>query len=191
MTNTIDARAAIAEWFETDFKDAAKATTKTSRLEDGRLSYSFSVVNNSGFDFDRFSFRIKVIDRTNNVEIGTASINAGKWAPGEKKSFKSRLSIPPGVKNLSFVMYANSLDYEAMPADGAAPVIQVQDVSDTLKDIGEALTGADGSGGDYTGSNTGSILGDSFGKHDRTDAGGNTGTGKGTADPAARPGEDG
>ena len=44
MTNAIDARAAIAEWFETDFKDSAKATTKTSRLEDGRLSYSFSVV---------------------------------------------------------------------------------------------------------------------------------------------------
>ena len=67
MTNTIDARAAIAEWFETDFKDAAKATTKTSRLEDGRLSYSFSVVNNSGFDFDRFSFRIKVIDRMSSI----------------------------------------------------------------------------------------------------------------------------
>ena len=47
MTNAIDARAAIAEWFETDFKDSAKATTKTSRLDDGRLSYSFSVVNNS------------------------------------------------------------------------------------------------------------------------------------------------
>ena len=111
MTNAIDARAAIAEWFETDFKDSAKATTKTSRLEDGRLSYSFSVVNNSGFDFDRFSFKIKVIDRTNNVEIGTASINAGQWASGEKKNFKSKLSIPAGVRNLSFVMYANSLDY--------------------------------------------------------------------------------
>ena len=165
MTNTIDARAAIAEWFETDFKDAAKATTKTSRLEDGRLSYSFSVVNNSGFDFDRFSFRIKVIDRTNNVEIGTASINAGKWAPGEKKSFKSRLSIPPGVKNLSFVMYANSLDYEAMPADGAAPVIQVQDVSDTLKDIGDAITGADGSGG---------VFGELFGTGGMPQSGGKT-----------------
>ena len=45
MTNAIDARAAIAEWFETDFKDSAKATTKTSRLEDGRLSYSFSAVS--------------------------------------------------------------------------------------------------------------------------------------------------
>ncbi len=145
MTNAIDARAAIAEWFETDFKDAAKATTKTSRLDDGRLSYSFSVVNNSGFDFDKFSFKIKVIDRTNNVEIGTASINAGKWASGEKKNFRSRLSIPEGVRNLSFVMYANSLDYQAMPTDGAAPVIR--DAAGTIRDIGDAITGADGSGG--------------------------------------------
>ncbi len=145
MTNAIDARAAIAEWFETDFKDAAKATTKTSRLEDGRLSYSFSVVNNSGFDFEKFSFKIKVIDRTNNMEIGTASINAGKWASGEKKTFKSRLVIPAGVRNLSFVMFANSLDYTAIPADGAVPV--VREVSGTLKDIGDAISGADGSGG--------------------------------------------
>lgn len=145
MTNAIDARAAIAEWFETDFKDAAKATTKTSRLEDGRLSYSFSVVNNSGFDFDKFSFKIKVIDRTNNVEIGTASINAGKWASGEKKNFKSKLAVPPGVRNLSFVMYANSLDYEAIPADGAAAV--TRSAGDTFRDIGDAISGADGSGG--------------------------------------------
>jgi hypothetical protein len=145
MTNAIDARAAIAEWFETDFKDAAKATTKTSRLEDGRLSYSFSVVNNSGFDFEKFSFKIKVIDRTNNMEIGTASINAGKWASGEKKNFKSRLAIPAGVRNLSFVMYANSLDYTAIPADGVVPV--VREASGTIKDIGDAITGADGSGG--------------------------------------------
>ena len=145
MTNTIDARAAIAEWFETDFKDSAKATTKTSRLEDGRLNYSFSVVNNSGFDFDKFSFKIKVIDRTNNREIGTASINAGKWAMGEKKNFKSRLAVPAGVRNLSFVMYANSLDYEAMPADGAAPV--VQNPGKMYRDIGDVITGADGSGG--------------------------------------------
>jgi hypothetical protein len=152
MTNAIDARAAIAEWFETDFKESAKATTKTSRLEDGRLSYSFSVVNNSGFDFDKFSFKIKVIDRTNNVEIGTAAINAGKWASGEKKNFKSKLSIPAGVRNLSFVMYANSLDYLAMPADGVVPV--VREASGTLKDIGDAITGADGSGGVFGGRDT-------------------------------------
>ncbi|MBR1986930.1 MAG: hypothetical protein IKA24_08635, partial [Mogibacterium sp.] len=163
MTNAIDARAAIAEWFETDFKDSAKATTKTSRLEDGRLSYSFSVVNDSGFDFDRFSFKIKVIDRTNNVEIGTASINAGKWAAGEKKSFKSRLAIPPGVRNLSFVMYANSLDYEAMPADGAAPV--VQNPSGSFRDIGDILTGADGSGG---------VFGELFGTGGMPQSGGKT-----------------
>ena len=155
MTNTIDARAAIAEWFETDFKDAAKATTKTSRLEDGRLSYSFSVVNNSGFDFGRFSFKIKVIDRTNNVEIGTASINAGKWASGEKKNFRSRLSIPEGVRNLSFVMYANSLDYEAVPADGGL----------VIRDISDAITGADGSGG---------VFGELFGTGGMPQPGGKT-----------------
>ena len=169
MTNAIDARAAIAEWFETDFKDSAKATTKTSRLEDGRLSYSFSVVNNSGFDFDKFSFKIKVIDRTNNVEIGTASINAGKWASGEKKNFKSRLAIPEGVKNLSFVMYANSLDYEAMPADGAAPV--VQEASGSFKDLGDILTGADGSGG---------VFGELFGTGGMPASGGKTVTTKTT-----------
>ena len=163
MTNAIDARAAIAEWFETDFKDSAKATTKTSRLEDGRLSYSFSVVNNSGFDFDRFSFKIKVIDRTNNREIGTASINAGKWASGEKKNFKSKLAIPAGVRNLSFVMYANSLDYEAMPADGAAPV--VREVGDAFRDFGEAITGADGSGG---------VFGELFGTGGMPQPGGKT-----------------
>ncbi len=145
MTNVLDARAAITEWFETDFKDAAKATTKTSRLEDGRLSYRFSVVNNSGFNFDKFSFKIKVIDKTNNREIGTASINAGQWAAGEKKNFKSRLTIPADVRSLSFVMYANSLDYEASPADDMS--YSVKEVTDTLKDIGDAITGADGSGG--------------------------------------------
>ncbi|MBR3126431.1 MAG: hypothetical protein IKF42_13550 [Mogibacterium sp.] len=169
MTNTIDARAAIAEWFETDFKDAAKATTKTSRLEDGRLSYSFSVVNNSGFDFEKFSFKIKVIDRTNNMEIGTASINAGKWAGGEKKTFKSRLTIPAGVRNLSFVMYANSLDYTAIPADGVVPV--VREVSGTLQDIGDAITGADGSGG---------VFGELFGTGGMPGSGGKTVTTKTT-----------
>ena len=95
----------ITDWFESDFKEAAKATTKTSRLDDGKLSYSFSVVNESGFDFDKFAFKIKVIDKTNNKEIGTARINAGKWASGEKKNFKSRLSIPADARSLSFVMY--------------------------------------------------------------------------------------
>ena len=141
----LDQHKAITDWFETDFKEAAKATTKTSRLEDGRLSYSFSVVNGSGFDFDRFAFRIKVIDKTNDREIGTAKINAGKWAAGEKKNFKSRLSIPADAKSLSFVMYSNSLDYEAAPA--GAMQTAGNDLGDALKGMGEALTGADGSGG--------------------------------------------
>ena len=140
-----DERQAITEWFESDFKEAAKATTKTSRLDDGKLSYSFSVANNSGFDFDRFSFKIKVLDKTNNKEIGTAKINAGKWANGEKKNFKSRLSIPADVKSLSFVMYSNSLEYEAAPSGSLESA--AKDVGDVLKDMGDAITGADGSGG--------------------------------------------
>ena len=163
MTNAIDARAAIAEWFETDFKDSAKATTKISELEDGRLNYSFSVVNNSGFDFDKFSFKIKVIDRTNNVEIGTATINAGKWTSGQKKTFRSRLAVPPGVRNLSFKMLASALDYEAMPADGAAPV--VRKAPGTIKDIGDVITGADGSGG---------VFGELFGTGGMPQSGGKT-----------------
>ena len=141
----LDQHKAITDWFETDFKEAAKATTKTSRLEDGRLSYSFSVVNGSGYDFDRFAFKIKVIDKTNNREIGTARINAGKWASGEKKNFKSRLSIPADAKSLSFVMYSNSLDYEAAPAGTLQPA--GNDLGDALRGMGEALSGADGSGG--------------------------------------------
>ena len=145
MTETISERKAITDWFETNFKEAAKATTKTSRLDDGKLSYSFSVVNDSGFDFDHFSFRIKVIDKTNNKEIGTAKINAGRWASGEKKNFKSRLVIPADVRSLSFVMYSNSLEYEAVP-EGSFPEGS-GNVSDALRGMGEALSGADGSGG--------------------------------------------
>jgi len=144
MTEAITERKAITDWFETDFKEAAKATTRTSRLEDGRLSYSFSVVNNSGFDFDRFSFKIKVIDKTNNKEIGTAKINAGKWASGEKKNFRSRLTIPADARSLSFVMYSNSLEYEAQ---GDSLSQAAGDLGDALRGMGEALSGADGSGG--------------------------------------------
>ena len=146
MTNAIDMRAAVTEWFESDFKDAAKATTKTSRLDDGRLSYSFSVVNNSGFDFGSFSFKIKVIDKTNNREIGTASIDAGRWMSGEKKNFKSKLSIPADVRSLSFVMYANSLDYEAVPVDEMGGFSD-RDADETWGDIEEAFTGMEGGGG--------------------------------------------
>ena len=152
MTQALTEREAITEWFESDFKEAAKATTKTSRLEDGRLSYRFSVVNNSGFDFDKFSFKIKVINKTNNTEIGTASINAGSWASGEKKNFKSRLAVPADAKSLSFVMYANSLDYEARPSDELSTLLRdaddtVREVGDAFRGLGEAITGADGSGG--------------------------------------------
>ena len=143
--DVLSVREAVTEWFETDFKESAKATTKTSRLEDGKLSYRFSVVNNSGFDFDKFSFKIKVINKTDNTEIGTASINAGQWASGEKKNFKSRLAIPADARSLSFVMYSNSLEYEARQADVIPD--SLKDVTDALRGMGEAITGADGSGG--------------------------------------------
>ncbi|MBQ9272176.1 MAG: hypothetical protein IJ227_00445, partial [Mogibacterium sp.] len=145
MNDVLNERTAITEWFESDFKEAAKATTKTKRLDDGKLGYSFSVVNNSGFDFDKFSFKIKVINKSDNTELGTASIHAGSWASGEKKTFRSRLSIPPDAKSLSFVMYANSLDYEARLSDEAADTIQ--EVTDAFRGIGEVFTGEDGSGG--------------------------------------------
>lgn len=152
MTEVLNERAAITEWFERDFKEAAKATTRTSRLQDGRLSYGFSVVNNSGFDFDSFSFKIKVINRTNNTEIGTAVINAGPWKSGEKKNFRSHLSIPADARSLSFVMYANSLEYEARPTDELSTMLRdadgtVREVGDAFRGLGEAITGADGSGG--------------------------------------------
>lgn len=145
MTNAMGMGQAITEWFETDFKEAAKATTKTQRLDDGRLAYSFSVTNNSGFDFSKFSFRIKVIDKDRNAELGTASIKAGAWAEGETKNFKSRLFIPDNVRSLSFVMYANSLDFEARPTDSFME--SFKDMGELIQGMGDALTGADGSGG--------------------------------------------
>ena len=142
---TLNERKVITDWFESDFKESAKATTRTSRLEDGRLSYGFSVVNNSGFDFDKFSFRIKVINKTTGMEIGSAKINAGKWARGEKKTFRSRLTIPADVRSLSFVMFANSLEYELTPV--YAPAQNSGDLGTVLNKVGEALAGEDGSGG--------------------------------------------
>lgn len=161
--DVLSVREAVTEWFESDFKEAARATTETSRLEDGKLSYRFSVVNNSGFDFDRFSFRIKVINKTNNTEIGSASINAGRWANGEKKNFKSRLAIPADAKSLSFVMYSNSLDYEAVTSDSTPDA--VRELGEALKDMGDAITGADGSGG---------VFGELFGTGGMPKSGGNT-----------------
>ncbi len=138
-------RAAVVEWFESDFKNSAKATTKTSRLEDGRLSYRFSVTNNSGFNFSKFSFRIKVINKADNSEIGSAVINAGEWADGEKKNFKSKLAIPADARSLSFVMYSNSLEFEIEAIDSVPGT--VSEIGDALREVGDAISGADGSGG--------------------------------------------
>lgn len=145
MQQVLQMRDVITEWFETDFKQSAQATTKTSRLPDGRLSYSFSVENTSGFDFDKFSFRIKVINKADGSEIGTASIKAGEWAGGEVKNFKSRLAIPENVRSISFVMYANSLDFEARPNDSFSEAFR--DMGEMVREVGEALSGTDGSGG--------------------------------------------
>ncbi len=122
----------IVEWFENSFKEAAKQTTRTRRLEDGRVSYGFSVVNDSGFDFSDFSFKIRILDKETRKEIGSATIDAGAWAAGEKKNFKSNINIPENVKSISFIMYSESLSYEGQPAQA------------TLKDIGELFTGEDG-----------------------------------------------
>ena len=130
-TQTINS--AVAEWFEGNFKESAKMTTKTSRLQDGRLSYSFSVVNDSGFNFDDFSFRIKVIDKSTNEEIGTATIKAGAWKAGEKKTFRSKLSIPPDVKSLSFVMYSNSLRYTISDEDRSVIDSAFDEADDVMK----------------------------------------------------------
>lgn len=142
-------RSAVAEWFETSFKESAKATTKTSRLDDGKLSYRFSVVNDSGFDFDSFSFKIKVINKATNEEIGTATIKAGEWMNGEKKNFRSKLSIPDDVRSLSFVMYANSLEFEAREADSfQAAMEQAEDV---IREVGEVFAGSEGVFGELFG----------------------------------------
>ena len=131
-------RRAVIEWFETDFRETAKKTTRTKRTEDGKVDYSFSVVNNSGYDFSSFSFRVKILNKADGKEIGSAKINAGEWANGDKKNFKSKIAIPPDVRSISFVMYSESVDYEAVPADK---------LSSAIKDIGDMMTGADGTGG--------------------------------------------
>ena len=152
MTQTQDARAAVVEWFETDFKEAAKNTTKTSRTDDGKLNYSFSVTNTSGFAFDSFSFRIKVINKADGSEIGTAVIKAGEWKQGEKKNFRSRLAIPANARSLSFVMYSNSLEFESRELgevdQGARDVENaMREIGEAVKSVGDALSGSDGSGG--------------------------------------------
>ena len=68
--NGSEYRGQVLQWFETDFKESAKRTTKTQRLEDGKVSYRFSVTNNSGIDFDRFSFRVRILNKADGKEIG-------------------------------------------------------------------------------------------------------------------------
>lgn len=141
----------VLDWFESDFKESAKNTTKTQRLEDGRVSYKFSVVNNSGFDFQNFSFKVKILNKADGSEIGTATINAGAWAPGETKNFRSKIAIPENVRSVSFVMFAESVDYEGRQTYGDVVSRDDQDpigsAMQDLKDLGEMVTGADGSGG--------------------------------------------
>ena len=129
-----DYRGQVLEWFETDFKESAKSTTKTQRLEDGKVSYKFSVVNNSGYDFDRFSFKVKIVNKANGQEIGTATIRTGSWADGETKNFRSKIDIPPDVKSISFVMFSESVDYEGAPA-GTRPmtITSVNTIAKSLK----------------------------------------------------------
>ena len=111
-------RRAVIEWFETDFMDTARSTTQTSRLPNGKVSYKFSVVNNSGLSFSKFSFRIKILDKATGSEIGSATINAGDWAAGDRKNFKSEIPIPQNVRSISFIMFSESVDYEIAPDSG-------------------------------------------------------------------------
>ena len=149
-------RAQVLDWFETDFKDSAKSTTKTQRLEDGKVSYKFSVTNNSGLSFDDFSFKVKILNKATGQEIGTATIRAGSWAEGETKNFRSKIAIPADVRSISFVMFSESVDYEISEPSHERPVIDdpIGSAMQDLHDLGEMVSGADGSGG---------VLGELFG----------------------------
>ena len=149
-------RAQVLDWFETDFKDSAKSTTKTQRLEDGKVSYKFSVTNNSGLSFDDFSFKVKILNKATGQEIGTATIRAGSWAEGETKNFRSKIAIPADVRSISFVMFSESVDYEISDVSYEGPVSDdpVGSAMQDLRELGEMVTGADGSGG---------VLGELFG----------------------------
>ena len=136
-----DERRVVLDWFESDFKNTAKSTTQTSRRDDGKVNYSFSVVNNSGIDFSDFSFKVRILNKADGSEIGSARIRAGAWANGEKKNFRSTISIPANVRSISFVMYSESVEYEGKPADTVASTVK------ELRDLGDMITGADGSGG--------------------------------------------
>ena len=153
MGEMITERRSVIDWFKTGFSEEAKATTKTSRLQDGRLSYRFSVTNTSDIDFSDFSFKVKVVNRDSGEEIGTASISAGEWLRGEKKNFKSKLSIPDDVRNISFVMFAESIEYDAKDDDSLSSA--VREMADAAKGVGEAMMGA--------GEGMGEIFGELFG----------------------------
>ena len=148
-TNISAERKEIVNWFEGDFKESAMKSTKTSRLDDGRVRYSFSVTNNSGYDFSRFSFKVKILNKADGKEIGSATINAGAWAPGEKKNFKSNIDIPEDVKSISFVMYSESISYDGQKAP--------DNWQDMIQNVAE-------NAGDFVHTGTdGSILGELFG----------------------------
>lgn len=152
-------RSSVIEWFETDFKETAKRTTQTARLEDGKVSYKFSAVNNSGIDFSSFSFRVKILDKATGREIGTSTIKTGEWQQGETKIFKSRISIPDDVRSISFVMFSESVQYEEMPASAAVQrredVYRSQgmagEITEALDELGDFVNGEGGLFGELFG----------------------------------------
>ncbi len=153
----------IVSWFETDFKQSAMRTTKTARLDDGKVDYSFSVTNNTGFDFGRFAFKVKIINKATGAEIGSSTINAGSWSDGETKNFKSKINIPQDVKSISFVMYSESIDYDINLNSNSGYVYANDDddygepadqFTKAVRGIGEMLSGDKREGG---------VLGELFG----------------------------
>ena len=143
--NSEDIRRDVLEWFESDFRESAKATTRTERIDNNKVSYSFSVVNNTGYDFVKFSYNLRVVNKADGSSLGSATINVGNWKRGEKKNFKSTIRIPAEVKSISFVMAANSVDYE-VGIDGENRQF-VEGTISSMRDLEDMITGADGSGG--------------------------------------------
>ncbi len=121
MAMNSSTRNAVMNWFETEFQKAVSKTTKIAREEDGRINYNFSVNNNSGFDFNNFSFKVTINDNVSDAKIASAVIKAKEWHDGETKNFKSRIKVPQNVKNISFVIHPSSLEFDAQPALGGAP----------------------------------------------------------------------
>ena len=138
-------RDAVVNWFRTDFEAAVRSSTSLKKLEDGRIAYTFSATNDSGFSFEHFSFLVRVINKADGNEIGSAKIRAGAWAKGEKKTFRSKLSLPEGAKSLSFVMPTSELEVVVAPLDPVSSAMD--DMGSLFREMGDAITGADGSGG--------------------------------------------